>query len=220
MREIRFNGMKRSGNHGILNWMGAQMGGVTFINDSDIWEGPQRKKGELLPDVEEGEDVLLIGYEDQHPDDIFDPEITDACFVQLIRDPRNMMASRWKLAESLRGKQDRLTGKWVLDMWCVHARKYLEYEGLDRREDRVGIKYDDWLCHLSYREKVAARLGVELKNDEARLSMCQGRGSSFSKMENPGGDALDRWQHIEGTWVGDMIEEHRELLALWEIIFH
>jgi hypothetical protein len=218
MKVWAFHGMRRSGNHVVLNWTGLTHAAF-FMNDilredqaakllgdpvgsKGFWRWflrlaarkrmrkPLRKDGAKL--FRAG---LCVSLEDWPIDGpIFDPWPTKCRHILLIRDPLNMFASRIRRFDAMHTAycQERahIYFERSIALWKAHAREFLGETS--HLPGHVGIYYDRWLTDSGYRARVAAWLG--LRADEGALDIVppQGGGSSFEGMAPLGADAVER----------------------------
>lgn len=213
-----FHGMRRSGNHVVLNWTGLSQS-TLFINDILREEQTSRLLGDPVkprrfwawflrlclrkrmrqPLLRHGRklsaDGLCVSLEDWRIDEpIFQTWPRQCRHILLLRDPLNMFASRIRMVGGLhdaigKGRSD-LYFQNSIGLWKSHAREFLG----DTRHlpGHVGIYYDRWLADPGYRAGIASRLG--LVADEAALGVVppHGGGSSFEGMAPLGADAIER----------------------------
>ncbi len=226
---IAVHGMKRSGNHGIIHWIGAH-GHFDFLNNIvpvrpilqgekpwpeprkfNLWLAEQlaigRSKplhtGPLSKTDSNAKRPVMFSLEDHEL--TFRPLIDlpeDTANVLILRDLRNMLASRIKKAptrdnpaypRSLGPEMDR-----VLRLWKEHAREFL---GRTRAlENRTTILFDAWFTSEAYRRAISRRLGLPF-NDKgfSRVSRIGG-GSSFDGTKFDGDnrklDVLNRVRYL------------------------
>ena len=214
-----FHGMRRSGNHAVLNWTGLPRS-TFFLNDilqheqvAVVFGDPFTPKGFWAwflrlslrkrmrkPLLKAGRRLasggLCVSLEDwpiEAP--IFDPWPRRCRHILLLRDPMNMFASRIRM---MGGRMHHFYGKdradlyfqHSIDLWKEHAREFLGET--DRLPGHVGIYYDRWVADPIYRAGIAASLG--LVPDERALNRVasEGGGSSFEGMAPLGDDAITR----------------------------
>lgn len=218
MKIWAFHGMRRSGNHVVLNWTGLTAFPF-FMNDirrddqsakllgdpvasPGFWRWFLRlcaRKRMRAPLRQDGRRLfrggLCVSLEDWSIEDpIFDPWPANIRHILLVRDPLNMFASRIRRFEAMHTAygQDRAHVYFEnsIALWKSHAREFLG----DTRHlpGHVGIYYDSWLTDPAYRGRIAARLG--LVPDETALGIVppHGGGSSFEGMAPLGVDAVER----------------------------
>jgi hypothetical protein len=221
---IRFAGLKRTGNHAVLNWLISQFNGaVCFRNNVRLFGRPgivtcdpinafsqvtKRQRVSLDDDLDKS--LVVFTYEDQELNNALYPEPFEAYSQALnhhiekmlrlvvVRDPYNYIASRVKAEEN--GNMQH-----VPQLGTEQGRRRLfqlwrDYAEWSLREDfrpgEVAVSYNDWLLSASYRKELCVRLGVPLVNDEARRAVSHwGLGSSFVGIKREADKCyLERWR--------------------------
>ena len=167
--EIRVAGMRRSGNHAIINWLVSHYNdSVCFLNNCEIGnplvnygkDSLDKFNGNSLFDFEkEGQgdfrkkDCLIYSYEDKLLEDIFTEHFNDnhnkwlgkskyRYDVLILRDPFNMFASR--LFRWSRTKEFIFRSKKDSALWKSYAREYLGRTSL-LSHNKIVINYNRWL---------------------------------------------------------------------------
>lgn len=216
-REIRFIGLRRSGNHGVLSWIKQQAPGeVYFLNNVDVRESPFRFYHLHFPDrgyCSEAwgnftpKNYLIYSYEDHDLAAIADPNFEakhdlyvgksrQRYDVLILRDPFNLLASRLK--------KNYLTvkaaGKSVVDLWLDYAREYLG-ETHYLSQEKVVINFSHWVQDIDYRRDLATRLGLTFSDAGIDYISSYGGGSSFDGQTLSGSAAArlgvtQRWQYF------------------------
>jgi hypothetical protein len=218
MKIWAFHGMRRSGNHVVLNW--SRLATIAFFMNDILREeqvvkllgDPVKPKGfwrwflrlcarkrMRQPLRQDGRklftDGLCVSLEDWPIEDpIFDPWPRNIQHVLLIRDPLNMFASRIRRYDAMHTAFSRERAHVYFEnsiaLWKSHAREFLG--DTDHLPGHVGIYYDRWVSDPGYRAAIAMQLGVAA--DEAALGIVppQGGGSSFEGMAPLGKDAVAR----------------------------
>lgn len=212
--ELRILGMRRSGNHGIINWMmraanaGAQNINHIFLNNCKIGENAYRLQSDWRPPeysdkmyraIQERRNraylpvgLLVRSYEDYDRSHFIKPE-NQAFYGRsckkldgiIIRDPLNLFASRIKVGYI--ESKSRLS---LIDLYLDHVSSIVS-GGTD-----IPIIYNQWILSKTYREEILAKLHIEGPDLEDNKPANFGPGSSFS----PRGADLDkkmlllRWQ--------------------------
>jgi hypothetical protein len=206
MKEIRFFGMMRSGQHAIINWLLGQLPQHTFVNDPLY---PTQTFGAKLSKPED----LFLAYnvEDRFIDqgikeceakicDHSEERDGNIINVLILRDPFNMFASRYaretgrknlttgeKQHESIAGCLWSPLGGWTskqsIECWKSHAKEIAQ-----PTEINIVINYNEWAINQEYRKQISEFFEVEF-NDNAfgEMALVQGEGSSFdgtTKKEN------------------------------------
>ncbi len=208
-KEIRVAGMKRTGNHAIINWVKSQhTGEVGFLNNVSANENPYRYKYENLQDnfpehkwaIEHNRkqaqgnfikrDCLIYSYEDfsldkiasdkfEHNHDLYLGKSAIRYDILIIRDPFNLLASRLK------------TSYKVPDFLSVNSQNktmidlwidYVkEYLGETNylKHNKICINYNQWFTDIEYRRQIAEKLQMEFSDAGIDRVSGQGGGSSF-----------------------------------------
>ena len=247
--QIAFAGMKRSGNHPILDWIISQTDGeICFLNnvspgrneippDAQTWPLPSLRRtrpvralqGRLLG-------LVICSYEDVRPEEaawMQGVESEQRLRVLVLRDPYNLLASTVGMA----GR----AGHWAMThrpgetgaprpealrawagRWKEHAREYLRIAEAGNGE--VAISYNRWLGDSAYRDELAGRLGLANRSDESMRSVPgHGGGSSFDRRRLDGrageGNYLARWKRFAGRPWFRGVFADDELAALSEQVF-
>ena len=224
-KEIRIVGLMRSGNHAITNWIRQQQPGKTqYLNNIPCGKNPyqhfyekhleynkhpktirklkQKARGKL-PKC----DCLFYSYEDYSLQQVSNPEFEgnhDRYFgrtlerydVLIMRDPFNLMASRFKSGFIQVQAPDRT----AIELWLEYAREYLaETQYLNQR--RICVNYNQWTRDRNYREQLAQQLDLEFSDAGFNQVKSQGGGSSFEGQTLDGQaskmDVLNRWKVYE-----------------------
>jgi hypothetical protein len=223
-RECLFlmHGMKRSGNHAIINWLLPQLDCVHFNNLIPL--GPILR-GRPMPISEPfaawrhaqeqriGTPLrrLLVSLEDH---DLGTMPFTDVDVpirrLLVLRNPRQLFASRLRKAFRVdMPAYPRRAGpilQRAVALWKQHARCYLgEHAAFP---GRIAVSYDSWFADVDYRRAISAALGTTFVDAGFGKVSAEGGGSSFD------GTGFDGRGHLMS--VGDRdasLEPHeRELL--------
>ena len=203
---LRTFGMRRSGNHAIINWLlrNAHMGSV-FLNNCSVGRPARRTwrsievngrranitKGDPISGVtSKARDgaLVIVSYEDFSPDpdemgaevtpDLSQSEVTHE--VLFYRDFMNWSASLLKKIQA-NDDQDALV---CLRIMMVALDKYRDMLQLITQAKSLGVvpvNYDRWLTRPVYREKVLQTLGLPCKDNTLGKVQPYGGGSSFQK---------------------------------------
>ncbi|NEN90938.1 MAG: hypothetical protein F6K48_19295 [Okeania sp. SIO3H1] len=212
-KEIRVVGMRRTGNHAIINWIkGQQTGKIEFWNDLKVNINALRQKYENLrenyPFVKK--DCLIRSYEDytlqeitnwifESKHDLYFGKSGTRYEVLILRDPFNLFASRLKnrlqkeknnlyLGESSYGNNFlsvRNPNKTVADLWINYAKEYLG-ETNYLKQNKICINYNQWFTDVEYRRNIADKLQMEFSDVGINKVAGQGGGSSFEGKEFDG----------------------------------
>lgn len=203
---LRTFGMRRSGNHAIINWLlrNAHMGSI-FLNNCSVGR-PARRTWRSIEvngrraNITKGDPIsratskardgalVIVSYEDFSPDpdemdaavtaDMAHHEVTHE--VLFYRDFMNWSASLLKKIQS----NDDLDTLDCLRIMMVSLEKYREMLRLITQAKTLGVvpvNYDRWLTRPVYREKVLETLGLPCKDNSLGKVQPYGGGSSFQK---------------------------------------
>lgn len=203
MKIIHFYGLRRSGNHAILEWllhsMGKNMdkdvvklnriikrGDVAYFNDCGWWSSnPLDFNRDLAEQENKGLRTAILTYEDL--DLTYKKIDTTYSKIVLIRDIFPLAASRIK-----RGSGDMLVDQKFVDKWISYARSFEDSSCLN-------IKYEDWLTSKEYRDNFLLKLGY-LNLDKIDQVSTIGDGSSFvGKSLDSKENLLNRHKQVKFT---------------------
>ncbi|MCB0762813.1 MAG: hypothetical protein KDC12_14900 [Flavobacteriales bacterium] len=230
--EICVLGMRRTGNHAIIQWMISLIpGSVFFCNDAvpelPLHKAPIRKY--IRKDY--GGRYLLHSYEDKLPQRVWSSSqatrtggVSARYEVVLLRDPFNLFASRyvWRDPQGERFRNDEQYRRELVALWKTTAREFLEMEQTDN-PNRVAINYNRWFAEEDYRKLLCHRLGLEQAEGEREHIGEFGGGSSFDGQDSSGQgstlEVLKRWHQVKDEPVFRSIFSDRELLDLSQEIF-
>ncbi len=203
-KEICIVGMRRSGNHAVLNWIRAQqLGEVCLLNNVAAGTNPYRYKSdnllryhpehhhqaEIYRQQANGDltkrDCLIYSYEDWSLEQITAPRFERDRELYLgksakqfdllvLRDPFNLFASRLK-QNFVATKSKKLP---MVEMWLEHAKEFVnESRYLKRR--RICVNYNRWFADVDYRRELAAQLEIPFSDAGIEIISAFGGGSSF-----------------------------------------
>lgn len=222
---VRVFGMRRAGNHAIINWLlrNAPSEGTVFLNNCVAGRHPFRgfktlevngqrctQKGErkALADfaVDAGEGAtLLVSYEDVMPNRVPSGQAISGNFdeslfgqeVLVYRSFLNWAASLVKkIANNPTYKQAHRT--IILLRALEQYSASLEMVMHQQALNMVAICYDDWLQSADYRADILGRMGFAQRDDSLGKVQSYGGGSSFQPEEGEA-DKLStdrRWQQM------------------------
>ena len=188
------HGMKRSGNHALVNWLRPQLQ-CDFVNNA-IPLGPILRGGSfpnLLPFPEwwqrqgrgpmEAVKTLLVTLEDHALHALpFHTHNIDMRRLLVVRRPDQLFSSRIRKASRVEmpaypADNDAVMRRAV-GIWKQHARCYLGEEQLDYPE-RIAVSFDAWFADRDYRAKISAALGTGFDDSGFGRVGGEGGGSSF-----------------------------------------
>ncbi len=191
-RSILVHGMKRSGNHAIIQWMLAQ-GEFKFYNNI-IPVGAILRGDRTLPEPLDfaawraervtPEQSICASLED-HPPSVrpFAELPADVTQVLILRDPENFFASRirkaGKAAHPAYPSEPGPLLTRVIEGWKAHAREFLGVTAY--LPNRVGIYFNAWFSDAAYRQEISARLGLDFSDAAYAQVSDVGGGSSFDR---------------------------------------
>lgn len=211
--EIRFFGVKRSGNHGVIVWIAHLWADpIYFINNVRHFEDPfdtphDWRKTANTVDLRKGKigkerfsteirlrkkECLLLGYEDldltRLQNRLLLPEdaIGDSRVrfnCVLLRDHYNWLASRIKNYENEASPYGYNRVKKDLELWKQYAREYLGETAYLNDAKKVTISYNEWFLSDAYRRSLASALSRQFTDRGLEIVPVIGRGSSFDKRE-------------------------------------
>ena len=203
-KEICIVGMRRSGNHAVLNWIRAQQPGeVCLLNNVAAGTNPyryksdnllryhqeHRRQAEIYRQQASGDlikrDCLIYSYEDwsleqitaprfERDRDLYIGKSAKRFDLLILRDPFNLFASRLK-QNFVATKSKQLP---MVEMWLEYAKEFVnESRHLKRR--RVCVNYNRWFADVGYRRELAARLEIPFSDAGLETVSAFGGGSSF-----------------------------------------
>ena len=215
-KKILLFGMKRSGNHGIINWLRGQnpfifCNNIIPIAPMLVHKQPFPKPCEFNPWLNQRRDNqvkgddwsclgnhqlksiadhdVLVSIEDQ---DIlsFPFVINDEPFQTLLvlRDPVNMLASRIKRAASLdHPAYPKTTGPMMDRVVATWKSHAREYLGLTQHlPNKTNIYFNAWFSSAKYREHISHQLSLEFNDSGFTRVSKEGGGSSFEGTSKSG----------------------------------
>lgn len=212
-----FHGMKRSGNHAVIDWLLQQMR-CAFVNNA-IPLGPILRgrpfpapaafaawlAGQEIANEAEVRNRLLVSLED-HDLSVspFEYEGLNLQRVLLVRQPEHLFSSRLRKAwrvnmPAYTRDYEGVVMQRAIGIWKQHARCYLS--GDDAFPERIAILFDAWVSDPGYRAAVSGALDLEF--DDAGFGGVAdfGGGSSFDGTRYHGRgyemNVLDRVSQLE-----------------------
>ena len=244
INQYEFFAMRRTGHHAIMKWIFSQIEEpILFANDfyAEIFRGKEYRHGQWISEQpkEYGvidnysyniEDAPIINLDKilEKLDSrlmIVKPEKTIKIFI--IRDPFNMMASRFKIDQdkvtkiTSPGVNINWTGNGVVERWCEYAQEYLGMTNVIK--DKIFINYNQWFVDEQYRRNILSDLNLQVKLTTLLDVPRNGYGSSFDEMKFNGfGNkmkTLDRWHEFmnNDSYINHI--SNQRLLSLAEKIY-
>lgn len=184
MKQFIFFGMRRCGNHAILEWISTHFNNVTHFNDCYGFPPKQIAKIIKYGDETYNTDLEITSYEDFIPS--LEEIENDNVFI-IFRDWYNMASSRivssTKYPDSNRmlvreRHEKKFTSNNVIGTWIGYAKLYEKYP-------EKFILYNKWVSDEEYRNSIKDRLGLNgIGNFVNTLPKSNiGKGSSFGDTE-------------------------------------
>jgi hypothetical protein len=243
-RLLVVHGLKRAGNHAVINWLRGHAP-FEFFNNV-IWIN-SILKGEPYPPPYENVDALLktriasrwerfivswtrpvmVSLED-HPLSVSafkHPERIRTVNVLVLRDPRNLFASRIRMAGRLDVpcfRTDRTSMQRFIDLWKSQARECLGMTEVLR--NKTCIYYNAWYASEAYRRRISDRLRFTFTDEGFNHVSDEGGGSSFDGMAFHGKgsqmNVLNRYVELtaDEALILDRVLEDEELMKLADLI--
>lgn len=248
-RLIHFFGLRRSGNHAIINWIQKNIDSVEdealSIHYNDIYVPLYTNPLRVL----EPKDVkvaapynnitILLSYEDipltevaklptiAGQDEII--ENAEKYRILVLRDPFNFFASRLQRVRTLESKgittniiqQQSLTE--IVKLWKDYAKEFLGRTTL--LGDKVAINYNRWVSEKEYRDAILNEAFGRTENLDLGINdvSSHGGGSSFDQLNfDSRGKEMDtgnRWKYFIHDEVFTSLFRDKELVALSIEIF-
>ena len=211
MRRFAIYGMRRSGNHAVMEWLLKNCSGtdarhvikhsIVFSHNScylnDI-TGPGVNIAQLRIDHMFASSTfqnLIVSYEDKPTGHITEFSLGYPKIV-ILRDIKNVAASRHKKSLDKSG-----LASWenLMRMDEEFFKYWLEHAYANTKGNILAVKFEDWASNRNYRDEIAKKLA--LKNfDSIKTVSHHGDGSSFDvgNQNPPSPEALkERWKKIE-----------------------
>ena len=213
-KEIRIIGMRRSGNHALINWIVSQIPGDTlFFNDVDIFD-PLNKNCLVgfYKDNSNGKyDCIIYSYEDRllscvsnaniYPQKkVYKHAAKEKLDLIILRDPFNLLASRRKYIGQLDRKTTYISGLKPSQLWITYANEYL---GVTKylRNKKIAVNYNKWCSSKKYRAELANSLGIVFTDHGFGKVAKFGGGSSFDSTKYDGQasemETTQRWEKFK-----------------------
>lgn len=192
MKTFLVLGMKRSGHHAIINWIGDNLdGGATHFNDcSRGW-----KEGKLIPSNQQSQggkingngDNLIYNIEDFHPSNFKNYNLQNlqifhnpTLVILVLRDPYNWIASSIKCG----GGPKKFINRRV-KIWKAQAKEYLNetrFINPPCGSYLVCLNFNDWFKDNEYKKEMSKTLDLQGWHTGIELVSPRGGGSSFDAL--------------------------------------
>ncbi len=228
--EIRFIGMRRGGQHGVINWLRAQeplCDSLCYRNNVKIDPTLKRPFTRVVMQMVDSEcKHLFHAYEDLDLSLLLDRDLIGGRakrfnYVLLLRDPFNMVASLINWHDE---GTPTLTAKNMgrpIGIWKQHAREYLGQTRILPR--RVVISFNRWFVNREYRRQFSDALGLKFSDAALNQVSHQGYGSSFGGQLLDGNaqqmKVLERYREVVDNPLYQTVCEDKELCELSHAIF-
>ena len=248
-KELRITGLRRSGNHAIVEWIKAQENGkIEHLNNLEVRCNPYRYKYEHIKDfhpehakwafkhyrpLAQGEfiatDCLICGYEDHNLASISDPFFEQLHDVYLGKSNKRfdiiIIRDPFNLfASRLKSGMINVRPKkfTVADLWVQYAREFL-HETNYFKHHKICINYNRWFIDFEYRKELANQLEIKFTDAGMDRVVSLGGGSSFDGQNMDGAASkmavLDRWKNFVDNPDYRRIFQNQALLAYSKKIF-
>ncbi len=212
-KEIRVAGMKRTGNHAIINWVKSQhTGEVGFLNNVSANENPYRYKYENLQDnfpkhrqaiknyIQQAKgdfikrDCLIYSYEDfpldqiasdkfERNHDLYLGKSAIRYDLLIIRDPFNLLASRLKTSSKVPYFLSVNSHNQTMVDLWIDYAKEYLGETNYLKHNKICINYNQWFADIEYRRQIAEKLQMEFSDAGIDQVKSFGGGSSFERKQ-------------------------------------
>lgn len=243
-----FFALRRSGHHAVMIWLAYRFKLPIFLlNDITPYTDPYLTttfannwdKGSdwfvHIEDVEQTRNVhkhcLMISIQDFNITSLADGrdviwerqrtigESLKLRTILVLRDPFNMLASRWYKPGPVPKLRD---DSEILDTWEIYAEEYL---GLTTfLKSKIVINYNLWFLSIDYRKQLSAQIGIPFTDTGLNVVTKAGGGSSFDLTSYDGRGSemkvLERWkvcQH-DKRFI-EAFRERQKLANLYRKIF-
>lgn len=190
--EMRVVGLRRSGNHAILNWILRQADPpVTHFNDVNpqcpydedvrvrVGDPSAKRLNWLIYSVEDTSLAILADKSSYPQRSRYEGlAIGRSLDLILLRDPFNFIASRFRKGGDWGRKSIYVSGLSPAQMWVTYAREFLgETNWLSN--DAIRVNYNAWCVSKQYRSDLAQKLGLTFTDSGFQEVSRVGGGSSF-----------------------------------------
>jgi len=199
LNRFAFYGLRRSGNHAILEWLLQNMGGsgnremvknrrimqvnnAAYINEANSYANKEELKRDIS-NSEKNYEKLTVSYEDAPVD--FSLFTEGYKKIVIVRDIENLFASRFKRGQKYKNNintSDMRIDQFAVDLWKNHINAGLN-------GDAILIQFEKWVDSKEYRDKLAAQLNT-VNYDITDTMTVFGNGSSFSGKIKPTAEEL------------------------------
>jgi len=235
-KELRVTGMRRSGNHAVINWIVSQIpGDKLFFNDVDIFDPLNRNclVGFQKENKNGRYNLLIYSFEDRILNSVADDNVypqkkaykhlvEERLDIIIIRDPFNLFASRRKLKSQFERKTTYISGLSAPQLWVTYANEFLG-ETKYLKNKKIAINYNRWCSSKNYRSKIADSLGIVFTDYGFGKVTKFGGGSSFDAINYDGQaskmETRKRWEKFKYDYSYARNFRDYKILNLSEKIF-
>jgi hypothetical protein len=226
-------GLRRSGNHVVINWIKEQTdGSVVFCNNINPDRSPfSARMKEFRLRARNRSARIILSYEDICPDRLLssapllsvlqDSKAARVRFALVLRDPYNLFASRLRKWPERFADDDAISAQTAL--YAEHARLVQQAEPIWRDAPLVPILYNDLIRDPATRSRVAEALGIRDGDRGLETVPVYGHGSSFdgtdrqvAAMRN---QVFTRWREMETDPTFQEVIANRNLQQIGETLF-
>lgn len=238
-KEFRIIGLRRTGNHAIINWIRKQhVGEVWHLNNLPVNQHPYRflylhyPKQHLQQEAWRNfvkKDCLIYSYEDysleqltahsiEKRHDFYFGKTAQRYDIVILRDPFNLLASRLKRNM----KQVKALHQSIIDLWIEYAKEYLGKTQYFK-DNKIVLNYNLWCSDKNYRRQIASQCKFDFSDLGFNEVKSYGGGSSFDGRQFDGKanqmNVLNRWQYFSNDISYRKLLDNDELLEYSEQIF-
>lgn len=231
----RIAGLKRSGNHCVINWLtGNVEGDICFRNNCHKFKNIDNKKSDSTSNIinntnsrmvnlNEEKDYFFQSFEDKKLINVFDvnglgeffgENISTIHKVLILRDPFNTIASRLQheknnmfLKEDLKIINSEQKRKRLIELYKNYLRTALA------NNDVTTIKYNSWLTDVNYRKHICDIFNTPCNDLGMEDVPSWGGGSSFKNVKTKT-TTTDRWLEFKDDDYFKLVFSDKELLEL------
>ncbi|WP_026733304.1 hypothetical protein [Fischerella sp. PCC 9605] len=243
--------LRRSGHHAVMVWLAYHFNLPIFVlNNVTPYKDPYLtsrfhngwdKQSEWLVhmgDIEQirnvHKDCLIIGFQDFNITDLEDGrdvlwerqrtvgESLKVFNVLVIRDPFNMLVSRWYKPGPVPKLID---DSEILDLWEIYAEEYLGLTNI--LKNKIPVNYNLWFSSIDYRKQLSAQFGLDFTDAGLNVvpKSTAGHGSSFdgTSYDGKGNEmkVLERWKFCQQNQrFHEAFRERHKLANLYRKIFN
>lgn len=166
-------GLRRSGNHAIIEWIAAHFNRVWHENDCIGWGAEATANCQVeYGDRSRSTDFVIKSYEDFEPSE---EELASPDTILILRDWYGVASSRGVSGRSgCRKRHSIAHDRDTAEVWCAYAKLYLQLP-------QKFILFNQWTSSESYRQELEQRLHLpgHVPYSSSLPSSKIGRGSSF-----------------------------------------